>query len=127
MKRVMTLMLTPVFVAALMAGCSGGNNNGGRAQMSKPGPADVTIMEPKDGATVPAGKPVAIKYKARLSPRGDHLHFVVDGGQPDIVHQLEGTHEVGPLSPGEHTLTVMEVTSSHTPTGHEASVKVTAK
>ncbi|HKI82307.1 MAG TPA: hypothetical protein VKA04_11720 [Pseudodesulfovibrio sp.] len=126
MKRMMALMWTSLFVAALMAGCSGGNN-GGRAQMSSPGPAEVKIIEPKDGATVPAGKPVTVKYQAHLSPRGNHLHFVVDGGKPDIVRELQGTHMIGPLSPGEHTLTVMEVTSSHTPTGHEASIKITAK
>ncbi len=126
MKQLMTLTFTSLFAAVFLVACSGGGSNG-QAQMSSPGAAEVKIIEPEDGATVPAGSPVTIKYEAKLSPQGDHLHFMVDGGKPDIVRELKGTHMIGPLSAGEHTVTIKEVTSSHTPTGHEASIKITAK
>lgn len=126
MKRLVNLILASAFISLPLAACSGGGNQGG-AQMSPPGPAEIKIIEPKDGATVKANSPVALKYEARLSPRGNHLHFIVDGGKPDIVRELKGTHMIGPLSPGEHTVTIEEVTASHVPTGHEAGIKITAK
>lgn len=113
-----------VSLAVSLAGCGGHKEH---SQTSSLAPGEVKIYAPRDGATVPADKPVAVEYEASLSPRGDHLHVTVDGGKPDIVKQLKGTRTVGPLSPGEHTILVTEVTREHTPTGNDASVTVTAK
>lgn len=125
MNRLIIQSLVYACVSLLLVACGGGNS--GRTQMSSQGPGQVTIIAPKDGATVPANQPVTVEYEATLGPRGDHLHFIVDGGQPDIVRQLKGKHVIGPLAPGDHTVTIKEETSSHTPTGPQASIKITAK
>ena len=68
-----------------------------------------------------------MKYKVTKSPNGDHVHISVDNGNPDVVRKLEGTYQVGPLSPGDHTITIKEATSNHSPTGVEASIHVKAQ
>ena len=68
-----------------------------------------------------------MKYKVTKSPDGNHVHIFVDNGKPEVVRQMEGTYQVGPLSPGDHTITIMEVTSNHSPTGVKAMTHVKAE
>ena len=125
----MNKMLIVIFTACLMlTACGKGNNSAsmsGDAGMK--GGGSIDIMSPADGATVKANEPVELKYKVVKSPEGNHVHISVDGGKPDVVKQMEGTHEVGPLSPGDHTITIMEVTSNHSPTGNKAMIHVKAE
>jgi len=119
-------LLVWICLAAALAGCGGGGNDA-QPQSSSLAPAEVRISAPRDGAIVPAGEPVTIRYEAKLSPRGDHLHISVDGGKPDIVKQVKGAHTIGPLPAGIHTVLVTEVTSEHIPTGNDASIRITAQ
>lgn len=123
MKKILSLFV--VLASGMLVACSGGDS--GAPAPSGGGPAGITIMEPKDGAKVPANKPVMLKYEAKLSAQGDHLHISVDGGKPDIVNQLKGTQSIGPLTPGKHTIKVAAVTGGHSPTGNEASITITAE
>lgn len=122
MNRMLIVLIT---TCALLTACDYGNN--GRSSMESGGGGSIAIMSPKDGAMVKANEPVELKYKVDKSPNGNHVHISVDGGKPDVVRQLEGTHEVGPLSPGDHTITIMEVTSNHSPTGLQAMIHVKAE
>ena len=125
----MNRMLIVIFTACVMlTACGQGNNSSGmNGNTGMKGGGSIDIMTPMDGSKIKANEPLELKYKVTKSPNGDHVHISVDGGKPDVVKQLEGTHEVGPLSPGDHTITIMEVTSSHSPTGVKAMVHVTAE
>lgn len=125
MSKRIVQVLTCACLTVCLAACGGSNEDTPRASVLAP--AEVRITAPEDGATVPANSPVSIKYEARLSPRGDHLHISVDGGPPDVVKQLKGSHTIGPLPPGRHTVTVTEVTPEHVPTGHDATINIVAK
>lgn len=122
-RRYLPLPFT-ICLIIVLAGCGGSE---GRSQSSSLAPAEVKIVAPQDGATVPADKPVTIRYEANLSPRGDHLHVIVDGGEPAVIKRIKGTYTIGPLSAGEHTVLVTEVTREHMPTGNDASIRITAK
>jgi len=125
----MNRMLIAIFTAcALLTACGYDNDSASmKGNSGMKGGGSIDIMSPADGATVKANQPVELKYKVNKSPDGNHVHISVDGGKPDVVRQLEGTHEVGPLSPGDHTITIMEVTSNHSPTGVQAMIHVKAE
>ena len=120
-------ILIVLFTTMLLTACGQGNNGSSSMGGGGNGGGSIDIMSPADGATVKANEPVELKYKVNKSPEGNHVHISVDGGKPDVVRQMEGTHEVGPLSPGDHTITIMEVTSGHSPTGNEATIHVKAE
>ncbi len=87
----------------------------------------VTISSPAEGATVESTQAFKLSYEADPGPNGDHLHLNVDGKRVDVIHQLKGTTEVGPLAPGMHTVCLAVNTRSHVPTGVEKCINVTSK
>jgi len=87
----------------------------------------VTISSPADGATVSSTTATQLSYEAIPGPDGDHLHLNIDGKRVDVIRQLKGTTEFGPLPPGKHQVCLAVNTSSHVPTGVEGCINVTAK
>lgn len=87
----------------------------------------VTIMSPANGAMVSSHDKVMLNYAADPGPNGDHLHLNVDGKRVDVIHQLKGSAEVDPLSPGKHHLCLAVNTRAHVPTGVEGCIDVTAQ
>ncbi len=85
----------------------------------------VTISSPADGAKI-AARGAKIDYSVVPGPKGDHVHFYVDGDQVGLLHQLKGSYTLDKLSAGAHTLCIKVVDKGHTPTGVEKCVKVTA-
>jgi len=122
----MNRILIVLFTTMLLAACGQGNN-GSPSMGGGGGGGSIDIMSPADGATVKANEPLEMKYKVNKSPNGNHIHISVDNGKPDLVHQMEGIYKFGPLSPGEHTVTIIEVTSSHSPTGVKAMIHLKAE
>ena len=120
-------ILIVLFTTMLLTACGQGNNGSSSMGGGGNGGGSIDIMSPADGATVKANEPLEMKYKVNKSPNGNHVHISVDGGKPDVVRQMEGTYKFGPLSPGEHTVTITEATSGHAPTGVEAMIHVKAE
>lgn len=90
----------------------------------------ISILSPKDGATVMGSAQNALEFNLKQSPQGHHLHVYVDDNKPIIVRQVTGCPckvELPALSPGQHTVVVKEATAGHAPTGVEATVHFTAK
>jgi len=87
----------------------------------------VTISSPADGATVSSTAKIKLSYEAIPGPDGDHLHLNVDGKRVDVIRELKGTTEFGPLSPGKHQVCLAVNTKSHVPTGVQGCVNVTSK
>ncbi len=87
----------------------------------------VTIVSPTEGAVVDSRQAFELSYEADPGPNGDHLHLNVDGKRVDVIRQLKGTEEVGPLSPGKHTVCLAVNTASHVPTGVEECINVTSR
>lgn len=87
--------------------------------------AMVKITAPADGAMV-AMKGVAVTYQVTPGPKGDHVHFYVDGKEVQVLRQLQGTYTVESLQAGAHELCIKIVDKGHTPIGVEKCIKVTA-
>jgi len=87
--------------------------------------ASVTISSPAAGAKVGTSG-VKVDYSVITGPKGDHVHFYVDGSEAAVLRQLKGTYTVDKLTAGDHTLCIKIVDKGHTPIGVEKCVKVTA-
>ena len=87
----------------------------------------VTITSPMDGSMVGSKDKVMVNYEAVPGPGGDHLHLNVDGKRVDVIHQLKGTAEAGPLPPGKHQICLAVNTKGHVPTGVEGCINITSK
>ncbi len=87
----------------------------------------VTIMSPADGSSASSKETIKLNYEADVGTEGDHLHLNVDGKRVDVIHQLKGTADVGPLAPGKHQVCLAVNTKSHVPTGVEKCISVTSK
>ncbi len=87
----------------------------------------ITISSPKNGAMVSSSSKVPLTYSATLSPTGNHWHLNVDGNRVDILRQAKGTAELDALPPGKHHVCLTENTVSHSPTGVESCVDITAQ
>ncbi len=87
----------------------------------------VTITSPADGATTSSKEAIKLTYEAESPTEGDHLHLNVDGKRVDVIHQMKGTTEVGPLDPGRHQVCLAINTKAHVPTGVEKCITVTSK
>jgi len=86
--------------------------------------ASITILSPKDGASLDAGESYPLEYAVAPSPGGDHFHVWVDGERGPGVHTPKGKYDLPKLTPGEHTITIRVVDKGHVPTGPEKTIKV---
>lgn len=87
----------------------------------------VTITTPKDGAMVNSTDKIKLTFEAVPGPDGDHLHLNVDGKRVEVIHQLKGTAEAGPLAAGNHRICLTVNTKAHIPTDVEGCINVTSK
>ena len=90
----------------------------------------ITILSPKDGATLENGSGNKLEYNVALSPNGNHLHVYIDDGDPIIDRTVSGcpcSIALPDLSSGKHKIVVKEATASHAMTGVEAQANITVK
>lgn len=87
----------------------------------------VAISSPVDGAVLDVMAQNKVQYEVVPGPRGDHIHFYVDGEETAILRQLKGSHTLGSLASGQHELCIKVVNRNHTPTGVEKCITVTAE
>lgn len=87
--------------------------------------ASVTIQSPADGAKLDVMEQVRVEYDVVPGPRGDHLHFYVDGKEVALLRQLKGSYLVESLAAGQHALCIKVVNKNHTPIGVEQCISVT--
>jgi len=86
--------------------------------------ASVTILTPADGAALDLMAENRVQYSVVPGPRGDHVHFYVDGEETAVLRQLKGSYLLGSLTEGEHSLCIKVVNKNHTPIGVEQCIKV---
>ena len=84
----------------------------------------VMIDSPADGARLDAMTQARIAYRVVPGPQGDHTHLYVDDKEAAILRQLQGTHTLDTLAPGNHDICIKVVNKAHTPIGVEDCVKV---
>lgn len=99
----------------------------GTPAFAEDGKGSVTIISPKEGAVLSSAEDIIIEYEMTPGPKGDHVHFYVDGGSAGLLRKNKGSFNVAKLKPGKHALTVKIVSAGHTPIGVETSVNVTVK
>ena len=118
MKTIITmlafLIASGFFAVATPAFAEGGNGS-------------VTIVSPKEGAVLTRAEDVIIEYEMTPGPKGDHVHFYVDGGNAGLLRKAKGSFNMTKLKAGKHVLTVKLVNAGHVPIGIETSVNVTVK
>jgi hypothetical protein len=84
----------------------------------------VTIMSPKDGATLSAMGENKLDYAIVLGAGDDHFHVWIDGERGGPIRDLKGSYTLPKMSPGKHAIIVKIVDKAHVPTGPEKSVFV---
>jgi hypothetical protein len=87
-------------------------------------PGKITILSPADGATVESGFTFKLKYKTAPGANGNHLHLSVDGKMVAMIHALNGTTDIWPLTPGKHKICLSIQTKEHASTGVEQCINV---
>lgn len=93
-------------------------------QMAVAEEASVTILSPADGAVLDLMSESRVQYEIVPGPRGDHVHFYVDGDETAVLRQLKGSYLLGSLTEGQHELCIKVVNKNHTPIGVEQCIKV---
>lgn len=86
--------------------------------------ASVKITKPADNAVLKSSDPVVLEYEITPGPKGDHAHLMVDGKMSGLLKSMKGTHDIGKLAPGKHTITLVVMSSSHSPIGVNGVVTV---
>ncbi|HVE93999.1 MAG TPA: hypothetical protein VNB24_03690 [Acidimicrobiales bacterium] len=104
-------------VAAVIAGAALGISSLLAAGPSERPDVHIAVVAPTDGATVPAGKPVAVRVEVDAplatgpaDKQGGHLQLSVNGKLKQMPYSA--TTEVT-LEPGRHRLTVEYVDNKH--------------
>jgi hypothetical protein len=116
-------------LAAALAGCSGGDKGAGATPTSdtlgpRPSsPAKLTIVAPRNGATVRASgaelevtlaKAKIVNQTTRnIKPSEGHIHVLVDDQLVTMNYQLSG--KLPKLDPGTHVVKVEFVAADHLP------------
>lgn len=85
----------------------------------------VVILSPADGAMLDLMEQNRVDYEVVPGPRGDHVHFYVDGNEAAILRQLSGSYTLPTLAAGQHELCIKVVNKNHTPIGVEKCISVT--
>lgn len=131
--RLSGLAAAGLLLAACGMGGGGGGGYGGSGAAASPsggGKPKLTILTPKDGATVTA--PVKLTYNTNV-PIGppdsgeDHVHVFLDGKTQDYTVVPKTTYMVRNLPSGRHTIGVTLQHADHSPAGASARVTVTVK
>jgi hypothetical protein len=94
------------------------------SQVAFAGEPSVKILSPVDGATLDLMAENRVQYVVVPGPRGDHVHFYVDGDEEAVLRQLEGRYLLGSLTEGRHELCIKVVNKNHTPIGVEQCISV---
>lgn len=87
----------------------------------------VKLVSPIDGAMLDAPGPIQVVYEVVSGPKVDHVHLYVDGKETAVLREARGTHNLKPLSSGEHEVCIKAVTRAHVPTGLEQCNKITVQ
>lgn len=90
----------------------------------------ITIISPKEGATLSSGQGNRLEYNVKLGPNGNHLHVYVDDMDPIVDRNVSGcpcSIDLPDLAPGKHKIAVKEATASHVLTGLQNEVDFTVK
>ena len=90
----------------------------------------ITILSPKEGATLPSGSGDKLEYNVTLGPDGNHLHVYVDNQDPIVDRNVSGcpcSIDLPDLSPGKHVIFVKEATAGHVLTGLQTKVSFDVK
>lgn len=95
------------------------------SNMAQAAEASVSILSPADGAQLDVMDQNRVEYEVVPGPRGDHVHFYVDGEETAILRQLQGSHTPESLTPGAHQFCIKVVNKNHTPIGVEQCIGVT--
>jgi hypothetical protein len=75
------------------------------------GPTKVTIVDPRPGDEVKAGKAVKLEVAVNNQPDGSHVHVFVDGG---LEQMPQGLSARVVLKPGPHEVMVELTSADHT-------------
>jgi hypothetical protein len=89
--------------------------------------ASVKFLSPVDGAKLDAMALNKVSYEVVPGPKGDHVHFYVDGKEAAVLRQLKGSYTMETLGPGKHELCIKIVNKGHTPIGVQQCINVTAE
>lgn len=131
--RVTRNTATVAVLFTLVAGCAGCGSSTPAStatptasapspQANRPSsPAQVSIVSPANGSTVPAGM-VDVKVSvtgatvvqgtsSKISPTQGHVHLYIDGNLQYMAYTLE--QNFGPLKPGTYTIKAEFVASDH--------------
>jgi hypothetical protein len=126
-KRAVALAAALALMAAL-AGCSGDKSAGATPTSDTLGPrpsspAKLTIVSPRNGATVPASgaeldvhltKAKIVNLTTRnITPTEGHIHVLVDDRLVAMNYKLSG--KLPKLDPGTHVVKVEFVAADHLP------------
>jgi hypothetical protein len=101
---------------------SGGSSGGGKAAL--------TILTPKDGASVTAPVKLSFTTGVALGPPSsgkDHVHVFIDGRTQDYTVVPKTTYTVRNIPAGRHTIGVTLQHADHSPVGPSAQVTVNVK
>lgn len=113
MKKLMSLFVL------LAAGCS--------SAWALAEEASVKFLSPADGARLDSMAQNKASYEVVPGPRGDHVHFYIDGQEVAVLRQLKGSYTMETLGPGKHELCIKVVNKGHTPIGVQHCINVTAE
>lgn len=97
------------------------------APASWAGEGSVTIVSPKDGASLDVMNQNQVVYDVVPGPGGDHVHVYVDNKEVGILRQLKGSYTLESLSAGKHAICIKVVNKAHTPIGLQRCIHVSVE
>ena len=89
--------------------------------------ASVKFLSPANGAKLDSMAQNKANYEVVPGPKGDHVHFYVDGKEAAVLRQLKGSYALETLAPGKHELCIKVVNKGHTPIGVQECINVTVE
>jgi hypothetical protein len=89
--------------------------------------ASVKFLSPANGAKLDSMAQNKASYEVVPGPKGDHVHFYIDGTEVAVLRQLKGSYTMETLGPGKHELCIKVVNKGHTPIGVQQCISVIAE
>lgn len=89
--------------------------------------ASVKFLSPANGAKLDSMAQNKASYEVVPGPKGDHVHFYIDGQEVAVLRQLKGSYTMETLGPGKHELCIKVVNKGHTPIGVQQCISVIAE